>query len=63
MSLTWNFTQQIEEELNQANLNLQNAREQIGDFNLQVTILTSGKMEINMLKLFVYSRQFYTWSN
>ncbi|XP_018517099.1 sperm-associated antigen 5 [Lates calcarifer] len=33
--------EQIEEELNEANLNLQTAREQIGDLNLQVTILTS----------------------
>lgn len=33
----------MEEELNQTNLNLQAAREQISDLNLQVTILTSGK--------------------
>ncbi|XP_056223916.1 sperm-associated antigen 5 [Seriola aureovittata] len=33
--------EQIEEELNEANLNLQTAREHIGDLNLQVTILTS----------------------
>lgn len=33
----------MEEEWNQTNLNLQTAREQIGDLNLQVTILTSGK--------------------
>ncbi|KAF3852533.1 hypothetical protein F7725_005888 [Dissostichus mawsoni] len=35
--------EQIEDELNQANMNLQTAGEQIGDLNLQVTILTSGK--------------------
>ncbi|XP_059197703.1 sperm-associated antigen 5 [Centropristis striata] len=33
--------EQIEEEYNQAIMNLQAAREQIGDLNLQVTILTS----------------------
>ncbi|AWP05473.1 putative sperm-associated antigen 5 isoform 3 [Scophthalmus maximus] len=33
--------EQIEEDLNQTNLNLQTAREQIGDLNLQVTILSS----------------------
>nr|XP_046272390.1 sperm-associated antigen 5 [Scatophagus argus] len=33
--------EQIEEEWNQTNVNLQTAREQIGDLNLQVTILTS----------------------
>ncbi|XP_038569125.1 sperm-associated antigen 5 [Micropterus salmoides] len=33
--------EQIEEEWNQTNTNLQTAREQIGDLNLQVTILTS----------------------
>lgn len=33
----------MEDELNQTNLSLQSAREQIGDLNLQVTILTSGK--------------------
>ncbi|XP_040003176.1 sperm-associated antigen 5 [Xiphias gladius] len=33
--------EQIEEELNQANVNLQTASEQIGDLNLQVTILTT----------------------
>lgn len=33
----------MEEEWNQTNLNLQAAREQISDLNLQVTILTSGK--------------------
>ncbi|XP_074554884.1 sperm-associated antigen 5 [Halichoeres trimaculatus] len=33
--------EQITEEWNQANLNLQTAREEIGDLNLQVTILTS----------------------
>ncbi|XP_069545433.1 sperm-associated antigen 5 isoform X1 [Brachyistius frenatus] len=33
--------EQIEEELNEAYLNLQTAREQIGDLNLQVTIMTS----------------------
>ncbi|KAK1886504.1 Sperm-associated antigen 5 [Dissostichus eleginoides] len=33
--------EQIEDELNQANMNLQTAGEQIGDLNLQVTILTS----------------------
>uniref|UniRef100_A0A665XCP2 Sperm-associated antigen 5 n=1 Tax=Echeneis naucrates TaxID=173247 RepID=A0A665XCP2_ECHNA len=32
---------EIEEELNRANLNLQTARQQTGDLNLQVTILTS----------------------
>lgn len=37
------WTQQMEEEWNQTNLDLQTAREQIGDLNLQVTILTSGK--------------------
>lgn len=37
------FTQQIEEELKQANMNLHTATEQISDLNLQVTILTSGK--------------------
>lgn len=36
-------TRQIQEELDQANLSLQNARQQIGDLNLQVTIMTSGK--------------------
>lgn len=36
-------TQQIEEELNETHSNFQAAREQIGDLNLQVTILTSGK--------------------
>lgn len=41
--LNWTCTQQIEEELNGANVNLQTAREQIGDLNLQVTILNSGK--------------------
>lgn len=33
----------MEEEWNQTNLNLQAARDQINDLNLQVTILTSGK--------------------
>ncbi|XP_041640799.1 sperm-associated antigen 5 [Cheilinus undulatus] len=33
--------EQISEEWNQANLDLQTAREQIGDLNLQITILTS----------------------
>uniref|UniRef100_A0A3Q1EGB6 Sperm associated antigen 5 n=1 Tax=Acanthochromis polyacanthus TaxID=80966 RepID=A0A3Q1EGB6_9TELE len=33
--------EQIEEELNEAHLNLQTAREQIGDLSLQVTILSS----------------------
>ncbi|XP_073338782.1 sperm-associated antigen 5 [Pagrus major] len=33
--------EQMEEEWNQTNLDLQTAREQIGDLNLQVTILTS----------------------
>lgn len=33
----------MEEEWNKTNLNLQTAREQIGDLSLQVTILTSGK--------------------
>ncbi|XP_008303672.1 sperm-associated antigen 5 [Stegastes partitus] len=33
--------EQIEEELNEVHVNLQTAREQIGDLNLQVTILTS----------------------
>lgn len=33
----------MEEEWNQTNSDLQTAREQIGDLNLQVTILTSGK--------------------
>eukprot|EP00066_Takifugu_rubripes_P021950 XP_011611216.1 PREDICTED: uncharacterized protein LOC105417693 [Takifugu rubripes] len=33
--------EQMEDELNQTNLSLQSAREQIGDLNLQVTILTS----------------------
>ncbi|XP_033986368.1 sperm-associated antigen 5 [Trematomus bernacchii] len=33
--------EQIEDELNKANMILQTAREQIGDLNLQVTILTS----------------------
>lgn len=37
------WTQQMEGEWNQTNLDLQTAREQIGDLNLQVTILTSGK--------------------
>lgn len=36
-------TQQITEEWKQTNLNLQTAREEISDLNLQVTILTSGK--------------------
>lgn len=40
--------QQMEEEWNQTNLNLQTAREQIGDLNLQVTILTSGKNRNNL---------------
>uniref|UniRef100_A0A665XCP5 Sperm associated antigen 5 n=1 Tax=Echeneis naucrates TaxID=173247 RepID=A0A665XCP5_ECHNA len=35
------YPEQIEEELNRANLNLQTARQQTGDLNLQVTILTS----------------------
>lgn len=39
----WTCAQQMEEKWNQANLNLQTAREQIGDLSLQVTILTSGK--------------------
>lgn len=39
----WTCTQQIEEELNHAYVNLQTAREQIGDLNLQGTILTSGE--------------------
>lgn len=43
LKFQWTCTQQIEEELNQANMNLQTAGEQIGDLNLQVTILTSGK--------------------
>lgn len=34
---------QIEAELNETHSNFQAAREQIGDLNLQVTILTSGK--------------------
>lgn len=36
----------MQEEWSQTNLNLQAAREQIGDLNLQVTILTSGKTVI-----------------
>lgn len=45
----------MEEEWNQTNLNLQTAREQNGDLNLQVTILTSGKnqnKQTQMFKLF-----------
>lgn len=37
------WTEQMKEEWNQTNVNLQTAREQIGDLSLQVTILTSGK--------------------
>lgn len=33
----------MEDELNQTNLNLQEAKDQNNDLNLQVTILTSGK--------------------
>lgn len=36
------WTEQIKEEWNQTHLSLQTAREEIGDLNLQVTILTSG---------------------
>lgn len=40
----------MEDELNQTKLSLQAARGQIGDLNLQVTILTSGKKkkELNL---------------
>lgn len=43
LTFKWTCTQQMEEEWNQVNSHLQAAREQIGDLNLQVTILTSGK--------------------
>ncbi|XP_044046254.1 sperm-associated antigen 5 [Siniperca chuatsi] len=45
---------QIEEELNQTNMNLQTAREQIGDLNLQVTILTS---EMGVLRQMLTERE------
>ena len=34
-------------------MNLQTAREEIGDLNLQVTILTSGKMQMKILRLLI----------
>lgn len=40
----------MEEEWNQTNLDLQSAKEQIGDLNLQVTILTSGKTLEKLLR-------------
>lgn len=38
--------QQVEEEWNQTTLDLQTAREQVGDLSLKVTVLTTGKRQL-----------------
>lgn len=39
----WPCDEQMEEEWNQTSLDLQFAREQVGDLSLKVTVLTAGK--------------------
>lgn len=39
----WPCDEQMEEEWNQTSLDLQLAREQVGDLSLKVTVLTAGK--------------------